>query len=238
VHNKPVQVTAIVVFGSGVDKETGLRVNGASASRLKAAARVLLRARQRGEVIIILAPGKPNTGDLSVLSWLKLFLGKTEETWRSPQTFAEIMATELRHQMSDIADHELIVNDSDDEVWTSWGEINWAIDAAKRCYRNRYKYQLHQMVSDSDYSYLRLVFVSDRNHLALRIPLMARLKLRYWFYPPWDDRLVPEQGMRKAIFATEPRWSTAPADHKPIPMWYEVLATVKFIISWLQGNIR
>jgi hypothetical protein len=216
-HKKPVQVTAIVVFGSGVDKQTGLLVDDTSASRIKRGLQELLRARLKGCGVIILAPGKPPAG----------------QVWRAQQTFAAIMAAEVRRQMPEIADQELIVNDDDDTVWTTWGEVDWAAFVAKRWYEKCYA---DQMVSFNDYTHLKLVFVSDRNHAAVRIPLMARRKLGYWFHPPYDDRFLPEQGMKHVVWATEPRWSVAVADHKPTPLWYETLATAKSLYLWARGK--
>ncbi len=210
-------VTAIIVLGSGVDQETGLCVDDTSASRIRTGVHELLRARQKGAGVIILAPGKPPAG----------------EVWRSSQTFASILATEVCQQMSDIGDDEHIVNDSDDSVWTTWKEVGWAVDAIKIWYRDHY---MHQMVSWNDYTNLKLVFVSDRNHVAVRIPLMVKLKLGYWQNPPGDDRFLPEKGMQHVFWLTGPRWTTATADHKPTPIWYEAAAIGKFLYNFLRGK--
>ena len=191
-HKKPVQVTAVIVFGSGVDKETGRLVDDTSASRIKRGLQELLRAQQ---------------------------------------TFAAIMAAEVRRQMPEIADQELIVNDDDDTVWTTWGEVDWAAFVAKRWYEKCYA---DQMVSFNDYTHLKLVFVSDRNHAAVRIPLMARRKLGYWIFPPTEDRF--DQGSNYFCYMTQPGWRTVVTDHKPTPLWYETLATAKFLYLWARGK--
>lgn len=212
-------VVAIVVLGQEVDTETGLECGPNTKKRIEKGIHSVYGARHKGkDAFLVFAAGKSTKG------------------WRSPDTFATMMADYAGTIMRDDSDIDMLVNKRDAEVWTSWPEVDTAVDAAKRWYRENYSHQMK--ASWNDYSRLKIVFVADKKHLE-RIRLMARYKLRHEGLPPMDDRFVfSVDGLQQVAWCTEPFWGTAVADHSsPTAWWYEPLARGKFRFNAITRRI-
>lgn len=194
--------------------ETGTKTGSFTENRIDAGRHAVYRARRDGhEAVLVFAPGKrPND-------------------WQSPVTFATLMDHYAKACDSEL---ETLVNEVDDQVWTTWPEIDWAVGTVQNWYHDHYR---SQMDSRDDYTLLRIVFVSDKNHL-WRIRLMVWCKIGYLFDygRPGDDRFG--SNLEHLYWCTEPDWGTVAATHKPTAWWYEVAAITKFygrrLIGWLK----